>query len=66
MLQAPFFKNMTKVNLVASYALLTMKNGKFEAIPLYYYQFSDAFDSLLISQPKLNQISKNMSGLKSS
>ena len=30
-----FFKNVTKVNLVASYALPTMKNGKFEGIPLY-------------------------------
>ena len=34
--KAPFFKNVTKVNLVASYTLPTMKNGKFKAIPLYY------------------------------
>jgi len=29
-------KNVTKVILVASYTLPTMKNGKFKAIPHYY------------------------------
>jgi len=31
------FKTMTKINLVASYTLPAMKNGKFEVTPLYYY-----------------------------
>ena len=36
LLEVPFSKNATKVNLVASYILPTMKNGKFEAIRRYY------------------------------
>ena len=39
-MESAVFKNLKKVNLVASYSVFTIKNGDFEDDIIYYYQLT--------------------------